>query len=250
MNNVQVLSAFNQLNTSALPDVHSLQHERLQIFWVLCAAKGQGALDTLTASQISMVLRDCCGVAISRQRVAAILSREGDTVAKRKLKGRQHFKLMKAGEDTLASSAVEPVFIDPAQALSNIRKVEDILGSLKGEVLVCDPYVDNRTLDFLAACSDAASIKLLTVNVYRQSRFKRDLRAFGQEHGQPLEVRVFCQGELHDRYIIHDGGMLLLGASLNGLGMKQSFIVALGDDIRNVVERAFKKAWTLAKTYP
>lgn len=41
-----------------------------------------------------------------------------------------------------------------------------------------------------------------------------------------------AHGVLHDRYAIHDDGMLLFGTSLNGLGLKQTFVVALGQDIR------------------
>ncbi len=239
-------SALGNVDQSGL---HDLNDDRLRVLWVMRALKGYNNLNGLTSAQISDLLRDGCGIALSRQRVAAILSNESGAVAKRKVGGKLHFRIMKSGEDLLGSSDRSTILVDPSKALSSIRLVEDILGALSGEVRVCDPYVDNRTLDFLAECEHANSIKLLTVNVYRENQFKRDLKAFKQEHGRVLDVRIFGIGELHDRYIIHEDGMLLIGASLNNLGMKQSFVVRAGGDIRASALSAFDKNWNRAVPY-
>ena len=106
--------------------------------------------------------------------------------------------------------------------------------------------MDGRTLDFLAACESATAIRLLTANISKPNPFARDVAAFNREHGGKLEVRVAAQKTLHDRYIIHDDGLLLLGTSLNGLGKKQTFVVALGPDLRADVSAAFESRWQTA----
>jgi hypothetical protein len=151
---------------------------------------------------------------------------------------------MQAGVDELVASAAVVVFVDPQQALSSIRETQAILADLRGDLSVCDPYVDGRTLDLLADCKAAASIRLLTMNIHKCTAFERDVAAFNREHGGILNVRVASQKVLHDRYIIHDDGMLLLGTSLNGLGLKQSFVVSLGEDLRSTVLRAFDDVWS------
>jgi hypothetical protein len=136
------------------------------------------------------------------------------------------------------------VFVDPTQALSGIRETQGILADLQGDLSVCDPYVDGRTLDFLADCKAGTSIRLLTYNIKKPTAFERDVKAFNREHDSPLEVRVATAKVLHDRYIIHEGGMLLLGTSLNGLGQKQSFVVSIGQDLRSTTLQAFDALWS------
>jgi hypothetical protein len=243
---MSLVERFRQIDTSDLPDVHSLADIRLKLFWVLAVAKRDTLLEFMKASEISDILRDSVGIHVSRQRVTAALENEKNTVSKGKKKGKRYFKLMRAGEDELVSSTVAPIFIDPTKAFSATRKLEEIIGTLSGDLEYCDAYVDRRTLDFLSNCKGAQSIKLLTENIHGSAAFKADLSAFQKEHGNILEVRTIGQGHLHDRYIVHGTGMLLIGASLKDLGKKQSFVVSLGGDISKAVSVAFKKNWGTA----
>lgn len=72
------------------------------------------------------------------------------------------------------------------------------------------------------------------------------MKAFEREHGVELEVRKALAGVLHDRYAIDDSGMLMFGTSLNGLGLKQSFVVTLGEDLRSAALAAFEATWDTA----
>ncbi len=81
------------------------------------------------------------------------------------------------------------------------------------------------------------------MNLRNKGVFHRDIRAFTAEHSKALEVRIGLRGQLHDRYLIHAAGALLIGTSLNSLGLKQAVVVALGSDIRASVERSFNDAW-------
>jgi hypothetical protein len=145
---------------------------------------------------------------------------------------------------TLAGSAI---FVDPEAALTEIRRMEDTLRSLRGTLLICDPYIENKTLDFLSECNAASAIRLMTTNVLKETTLRRDLSAFMKEHQPDTELRV--RDGLHDRYIIHDGGMLLLGASLNGFAKKQSFVVGMGPDIAAATRTAFNKLWSVAAKF-
>jgi hypothetical protein len=53
-----------------------------------------------------------------------------------------------------------------------------------------------------------------------------------------VEVGLIGQGHLHDRYLVHDDGILLMGASVKDVGKKQSFVIAAG-----AVAPAFDKLW-------
>ncbi len=235
-----------KIDKSGLPDVHSLNDERLQVLWVLAVAKREPKLQGLAASMISEILRDDCGIAISRQRVAGMLLAETRCVARYGNSTPPRYQIMKCGEDELLGSGFRPLFIDPSQALSSIRALEDMLAALRGDVCICDTYVDSRTIDYLALLSAANSIRLLTENVQDSSRFKRDLGAFAKQHQVSLEVRVAAPGLFHDRYVLHSKGMYLLGSSLKDVGKKQSIVVSLPSDFSREMSKAFDRLWATA----
>jgi hypothetical protein len=235
-----------KIDKSGLPDVHSLNDERLQVLWVLAAAKRGPEVQGLSANAISEILRDGCGIAMSRQRVAGILQSETRCVARQGNSNPPRYLIMRYGEDELLGSGFRPMFIDPSQALTSIRAVEQLFGELQGNVRVCDTYVDSRTIDYLALSSAASSVRLLTENIQDNSRFKRDLGAFAKQHMVPLEVRAATPGQFHDRYVLHDNGMYLLGSSLKDIGKKQSIIVTLPTDFSREMSKAFERLWATA----
>ncbi len=57
-------------------------------------------------------------------------------------------------------------------------------------------------------------------------------------------------GPLHDRYIIDDSIMVILGTSLNGFGKKQCFVIQTGQDLRSVLIPVFDGAWNSGIIWP
>lgn len=244
----RVARFFESVPDSERNELHALNDDRLRTFWILKCASGRNDFDYLTPAEISDVLQEQFHIWLPRQRAEAILRNEKGKIARRRIRKKVHYKLMKDGVDELAGSASNATFIDPANAFSGMRRVDEILSAMKGDILVCDPYVDGGTLDYLGCCSSASSIQLLTANINHERKFRRELTAFNKEHGDVLEVRRLADRHLHDRFVIHDDGMLLFGTSLNGIGKKQSFVVALGDDLRSAVSASFKRDWSSART--
>lgn len=241
-----VVAAFRNADTSGLPDISSIEDPRLQALWTLHAGQARADVPMMTPSEISAVLRDVYGIALARQRIEGLLAHEGQAVVKRKKDRKRAYQIMQAGIAEVEGISASVLLIQPDRALTSLRETETILGTLSGTVKICDPYVDGRTLDLLVECRGVTAIELLTMNVNNRSKMKRDARAFVQQYGIPLEVRVVGQRVLHDRYVIDEDGMLLFGTSLNGLGFKQSFVVALGEDIRDSVEVTFDSYWKAA----
>jgi hypothetical protein len=240
--NRSLIDEFKAADTSGFPDLSTLD-EREQMFWILGVAKDHLGRELLTPTDISTVLRDVYGIDLSRQRIEAMLSGEKKTVAKRKANGRRAYQLMLAGRQELESANTAAFFIDPARGYTGLRETQSLLAGLRGEIRVCDPYADVRTLDMLAECAAADALRLLTHNIKKIEGFKQSMRVFEREHGLRLEVRRSPDGVLHDRYLIHGAGMLMFGTSLNSLGLKQSFVVALGEDLRSAALAAFEATW-------
>ena len=69
----------------------------------------------------------------------------------------------------LENTPTSVVFVRPEEALTGIRSVQAILGSAKGAVSICDPYVDGRSLDLLTDITEATSLRLLSMNGTKQT---------------------------------------------------------------------------------
>jgi hypothetical protein len=249
MTTPSIPSVFSVSDVSCLPPFESLQEERSQILWVLALGDRNELTKCLTASEISDVLRVVFKHSVSRQRVAAILGIERKTVHRSKKGDRLGYQIMKPGLDELETSPATVVFERPEEGFSGIRSVQEIFSSARGAIRLCDPYVDGQTLDLLSDFSQATSIHLLTLNVKQPAAFKRDAALLSRQAGIPIEVRIASDKVLHDRYAIYDDGMLLCGTSLNGLGKKQSFVVALPEGIRESSLAAFRECWTKATVF-
>lgn len=241
-----VAATFRDADRSGLPEIGSITDPRQQALWILHLGQARVGVEMMTPTEISTVLRDVFGIALPRQKIEGMLSQEKQAVAKRKKGGKRAYQVMQAGIDEVEGISSSVLLIEPERALTSLRATETILGTLTGTAKVCDPYVDGRTLDLLGECTGVQAIQLLTMNVNNPSKLRRDARAFVQEYGVALDVRVVGQRVLHDRYVIDDDRMLLFGTSLNGLGFKQSFVVTLGEDIRDSVLLTFDSYWKVA----
>jgi hypothetical protein len=210
---------------------------------------GRDALgwETAAPAEVASLCRDHLGINLSRQKVEGILSTRRDLAARRRIEGRWRYQIMRAGVEYASGASAGVLFVAPERALTQLRAVQDLLGSLEGVLRICDPYLSPRSLDFVVQCIKASDIRVLTGQVSGRSTFVGDLKATQSQLGVPVEVRVAAGGILHDRYIIHDSGVVLIGTSLNGLGNKQSVVVALGEDMRTLLLTAFDGIWAGAQ---
>src|SRR3954447_23537213 len=111
------------------------------------------------------------------------------------------------------------------------------------EIFVSAMLTSTATLDYFVGMRSATKFHVLTENIQGSSRLKRDIAAFEKEHGVPIELRVSAPGKLHDRYVLHADGMLLVRASLKDIAKKQSVIVALSNSMARDVEKGFGRFW-------
>lgn len=232
-----------------LLDPNTFDDESLQALAVLFNQKQGGKSIWLTASDLSKRLRDQDGIGLHWRRIRNIFLANSANVARRKKGGHWEFSILKPGEELLGAAQSSILFIDPAQAFKATLSLHDFFSKLKGTVHVCDAYMDNTTLEHLHALDKAISVRLLTKNVKDSGPLRRLVAAWNNE-GRELEIRVASSAPLHDRYIIDDTIMVILGTSLNGFGKKQCFIIQTGPDLRAVLGRVFEDLWNSATTWP
>ena len=202
----------------------------------------------LSSVEISTRFRSLHGVNLHWRTVQKMLLDSPTLVARRKRDNRWQFSIMKAGEEHLSPTGPGIVVVDPSNAVQAVSSLHSFLNSLSGIVSICDPWLDATTIEHLDACNPSSELKLLTVTVKDSGPLRRLASAFNQN--RKLSVRISSSPQLHDRYIIDDEEMMILGSSLNGFGKKQCFIVKAGPDFRSTMLSAFELLWQTSTPWP
>ena len=227
-------------NTKQAIDIHALPNLSLKAYLTIESLSASGK-DRFSSTEIANFLIESVGIKTSRQAIEYALQIEADACHKNK----QGYKLMQIGKDALHSHN-KVNFIDSGKPFfAKNFTVREIFGKHYKELSICDPYVDINTLDIIYKnFIKGVPIRILTANVIDkpQGIFKRQLADLIKE-GFNIEIRIYNKSTLHDRYIISDNNFWLCGNSLNYLGNKESFIVLLGNDVRQSVLSTYNTRW-------
>ncbi|MCH9027100.1 MAG: hypothetical protein IIA05_08310 [Proteobacteria bacterium] len=202
--------------------------------------------DDLTPAEISHRLHDMHGVNTHWRTIEASLLRNRDLVSRRKRAHKWRYHILEAGRKRLDGASGPILFIDPSKSIQNVVTLHELFGGMNGLVRVCDPYLDESSIEHLDSLT--GNVKYLTHNVKDSGRLRQTLAAF-QKPGRTLEIKTTQKNVLHDRYIIDKTSMLILGTSLNGFGKKQCFLIRAGQDIRATMLHGFNEHWDSADVW-
>lgn len=247
-----LIRGFRAANLGAFPSLDDYESPQDQALWVLWVAKDKLNTPWLTSKLVAELLSEFFELPVTRRGIGPALHQASlkKLVQGSKREGKDlFFRIMKPGKDYLKGTARNAVrLIDPGKAFEAHKQLRDVFQGLRGTVRVCDPYFDYKTLARLEEFPATCQIQVLTVTVNQSGRTRNACKAYQKQIGN-VEVRVHKQRDLHDRYIIHDGGMLLVGTSLNQIGAKQTFIVAVGPDMRRTMLADFDGKWAQAAIF-
>ena len=103
---------------------------------------------------------------------------------------------------------------------------------MSGALRICDPFYGTGSLYRLDLLAHCGPIRFLTLHAdnKEQSFINRALKEFVSQHPQ-VEFRRSASLDLHDRYVLTDEELVILGHGLKDIGKKESFIIRLGKDV-------------------
>lgn len=236
------------MNPATPPQPEDFQEPLQQVLALLSNNKKAGT-DWLPASAISSSLLKDHGLSLNWKTIEKILGENRKLAVRRKKNKKWEFTITNAGQ-ALVSSGNNPIlFVNPGKAVQAILSLHQFFGDLKGSVRICDPYLDLLTVQHLEVFTAATAIRLLTYKISDTPTLRLALTALGSQ-GKQVEVRKPISDILHDRYVIDDASMLILGTSLNSFGKKQCFVIKAGQDIRTVLLNNFNQLWNSATVWP
>lgn len=249
-----ILKKFEKADTSDFPDFHNYEKLYEMALWVLWIAKEKFGIKKLTAEQISSVIRDVYEVSVETKSIINSFNRlKGNKIHLHKKNGLLEFEIMKNGKDYLIShmkeTPVDLFYFEPGNKYKSQKILsEDIFSQLKGELKIVDPYCDKRTLDILENAG-TNNVKFLTQlkNIHdgrKKRSFIREVRAFQSAYPN-FEFKDYQNNDIHDRYIISDDSIVIVGYSLKDFGKKETFAVILDKnmDIHNQLIKNFDDKW-------
>jgi hypothetical protein len=229
-------------------NIYDLKDLQLEAIWIL--DHFSDSKDRLSSLEIANYLTENYKISTSRQAVRYALEKETGVVHKNK----DGYKLMEVGLKKLITPSSKNsnnlFLIEPGKPFSAKNIVlKNIFDNLKSPILISDPYLDIDTLNVLFKNIDQKKqVKFLTHNLIDKPSgiLSRHLKEIRQE-GFQIEVGIYSNSELHDRYIMDNNLFWLSGNSLNHLGDKESFLVSLGEDVRQSMLATFNNRWKISQ---
>ena len=252
-----LVKKFCEIDTSDFPKFYTYKKPLDMGLWVLWVAKEKLQIRKLTAEEIATIIRDVKEISIDSKSINNAFTRAGDKIHIYHENGKVLFEIMKPGKDYLLSlikeDTINVFYFEPEKRYTSKRILsKNIMGLLKGELKIVDPYCGERTLDILSDINN--NVKFLTrlenLREKQRKRFLRELEDFKPEHPN-VEFRDYPYPHLHDRFIISSNHLVLLGSSMKGLGNKESFAIVLNKEISKDIFEAlinvFNRRWKDAK---
>lgn len=235
------------VKVSGMIDIHELPTVQLQALWALDSLS-DASKNRFSASEITTFLIETCGKHTSRQAITTALDKDKTLANKNMSKG--GYRLMEAGRKKILSASSTNVHVinsgEPFLVKNTV--LQDIFSKLTGDIRICDPYIDLYLLDILFKNFEKKTrIMILTHTITSKpaGTFERQLADFRKD-GFQIEIGTYSKSDLHDRYIMDDHAFWLSGNSISHLGNKESFLIRLDEDIRQIMLATFNTRWKIS----
>lgn len=249
-----LISKFKNTDLQEYPAVTSLNCPLDKALWVLWVADAKFSYDRyLTADEISKILK-ARRVAAKAIVVKRAFARADDKIDREQMGEEPAYKIMQAGIDYLqeeyGTNEVEVYYIEGDKPRKSHQTLAELVAKAKGIMKILDPYYGLKTLDMLEKIDHGTGTRFITAKLSPNesaAKFSRELSIFEKDHPSIELSRYAKANELHDRYILTDDTLIILGHGLKDLGSKESFVLVFkgdkGKDIRTALNQKFNDRW-------
>lgn len=243
-----------------LRELHARSNALELSLWVLRSTKDLALADRLSAKQVHDILGELevgCGlnaikVALSRARDREIIASAGSAGVAYGISKRGRALL----DRTDPVHGIEVWHVEPGKKWTAWRNLEDFSPMLSGPLQISDPYYGQRSLHALQILANRPDgVRLLScLPASRRGTTGSTVRvAAGDFVSQTpnVEIRLVAPpAPFHDRYIVSDHSLTILGQGLEGLGEKESFVIHLPEelvaDTLQTLRQDFETRWQAA----
>lgn len=229
----------------------------------VCKLLVDGEFDNvLSSAELTHLLNEGAGKKVKPNNLTALMEsllQEDITKVKINGKGRNKKKfwfpgwLDKKKIEYASNSIKEAMFFSGNKSWSDPNKnFPKIIELLEGDLRIVDPYYGNGTFFTLEKFGNKRKIRFLTSTLgneekENQNKFDLNLKKFKKEF-KNIELKIYGKSyELHDRYIISDNALVIIGYGLKDLADKESFLVFLPKNLVKeflpTLKKTFESRW-------
>jgi hypothetical protein len=221
----------------------------------LAIAHDEAGMENVSLDELSQAL-EAADVSVKRASLAKGIGRAEKSVTRPVVDGVVRYRLAIPGrrvaEQVLGAGDLQLMYVDGNQPRTDRRELGEVLSDLKGTVRVCDPYYGVQSLDTLELMPKKCNVRFLTARTSESAaKMAGALKDFKKERPN-IELRITDRPQdLHDRYVLSDAKILLVGHGLKDIGAKESFVIVLprtlAADLLGDMKRSFDEKWARGK---
>lgn len=246
-----LLETFENLDATTKHTLADIVSPRILAFLALEIAESRCGIDRLTSEHIVACL-EAAGVAVKKLSINRALAGASGYISTKKEENETSYKLMTKGkreiEQALGGEKITVVRVEKNQPRSARIKLGDILKGLNGAVKICDPYYGVRTLDLLDNIPANIKVQFLTSKTNESGRKLEGAMKDFKKECPNIEFRIAKEDAgLHDRFVITNNLILILGHGFKDVGGKESFIIRLDKelvpDLIEETQKSFDLKW-------
>lgn len=223
-----------------------------KVLWILKTAKDNSPANALSPKAISHLAYKLLEENLPEKSIKNTIARAGNTIMK---KDNKFYEITCYGRDKLeernAPNSQKTFYIDGQKPWTDRNSLfPELVSKLQGEILVLDPYYGLGTFHVLSKFSRDKNIKFLTSQIgsnENPAMISKELSRFKKEF-KNAELKIYSKFyELHDRYIISDNFLVLVGHGIKDIGDKECFLIGIpAEDVSDIIKnlkQKFKERW-------
>jgi hypothetical protein len=257
LENAEIVSQLRKKDLSSYPDPSRFKPLG-QALWVLVTVKDNLKIKELRAEGISYVLAELKEIQLDEIAIARAFARASGKVRIHKTNRALSYEIMAAGREFLGGSKCsdlsgEVLFFTGENAWSDANEqFPKMIAKLQGNLCVVDPYYGHGTFYLLRKFGNERSIRFLSREMGAKEQkdvnlFRNDLQRFKKEFKNVELKRYTGSDQLHDRYIIADNALIIIGHGIKDIATKESFVVFLAEQMVQgflpTLKQAFERRW-------
>ena len=139
----------------------------------------------------------------------------------------QLFSLMEKTNDEITQG-----IFSNGQIFDAYNFISDLIRSAKKEIILIDNYIDDSVLKILNKREEGVSASIYTAHI--SENLQLDLEKHNSQY-QPINIERFNKS--HDRFLIIDDDVYLIGGSIKDLGKKVSTFIKLNIQKEEFIQR-------------
>jgi hypothetical protein len=228
-----------------------------QSLWVLAVVKDNTPVKVINPKTISFILSELKEIDLNEKAIVRAFARAGKKVKPYMLNREPHYEIMSEGRRLVQNTCTSPgnnvLFFTGKKSWSDPNKnFPRIIKMLKGNLCIVDPFYGNGTFYVLDKFGRDRRIRFLTCELGAEeqanmTKFDINLKRFRREF-KNIEMRKYGKRyELHDRYIIADNAIVIVGHGIKDLADKESFVIFLPRELvvnfLPVLKKTFEERW-------